>query len=86
MALLKEQTTIRKYSKWSDVKKTIDADPRYKHVDSSSQKEEWFKDYIKALPDEDSVRQNFRNGRNCFLLNCLLCFRMTKRRKPGKSG
>jgi len=53
--MLKESGLVRKASKWSEVKKNLDTDPRYKQVESSSQKEEWFKDYQKGLPVENSV-------------------------------
>ncbi|VDP15566.1 unnamed protein product [Soboliphyme baturini] len=53
--LLKEQDTIRKHSKWSEIKKTIDSDARYRQVDSSSLKEDWFKEYCKTLTSENSV-------------------------------
>lgn len=49
MALLKETSGIDKNSRWSDIKKKIDGDSRYKAVDSSSRREEWFKDYQKTI-------------------------------------
>ena len=51
LALLKETTDIDKHARWSDVKRKIDSDPRYKAVDSSSRREDWFKDYIKTLEE-----------------------------------
>ncbi|XP_035215104.1 transcription elongation regulator 1-like [Stegodyphus dumicola] len=54
--LLKEQKGLDKHSRWSDVKKTISDDIRYKGVDSSSLREEWFKDYSSKLSrDEDDA-------------------------------
>ncbi|KAF8784958.1 Transcription elongation regulator 1 like protein [Argiope bruennichi] len=44
--LLKEQKNLDKHSRWNDIKKTLAEDPRYKAVDSSSLREEWFKEYI----------------------------------------
>jgi transcription elongation regulator 1 len=52
MQLLKETTEIDRQSKWSDIKKKIDSDPRYKAVDSSSRREDWFKDYVRTLEKE----------------------------------
>lgn len=49
MQLLKETADIDRQSKWSDIKKKIDSDPRYKAVDSSSRREDWFKDYVRTL-------------------------------------
>ena len=51
LALLKETTEIDKHTRWSDIKRKIDSDPRYKAVDSSSRREDWFKDYIKTLEE-----------------------------------
>merc|ERR1711874_845495 len=39
-ALLKETEGIDRHSHWSDVKKTIQEDPRYKAIESSTQKED----------------------------------------------
>lgn len=49
MKLLKETSGIDRHSRWSDIKKKINSDPRYEAVDSSSRREDWFKDYIKTL-------------------------------------
>ena len=62
--LLREQTDLDRHSRWSETKKKIDSDPRYKAVESSSRREDWFRDYIKNLED---VR------RLCKLSDILLC-------------
>jgi len=49
LELLKETTDLDRHSRWSDVKKKLDSDARYKAVDSSSRREDWFKDYIRTL-------------------------------------
>ena len=49
--LLKETTEIDRHSRWSDIKRKIDSEPRYKAVDSSSRREDWFKDYVRNLED-----------------------------------
>jgi len=49
MELLKETTDLDRHSRWSDVKKKLDSDPRYKAVDSSTRREDWFKDYIRTI-------------------------------------
>lgn len=51
-ALLREHSDIDRHSRWSDVKKKFDSDPRYKSVDSSGQREDWFREYCKILKDE----------------------------------
>ena len=51
MALLKETEAIDRHSHWSEVKKTVDSDPRYKAVESSSQREDWFLDHVHDLKE-----------------------------------
>lgn len=50
--LLKETSDIDRHSRWSETKRKIDSDPRYKAVDSSSRREDWFKDYVRKLEDK----------------------------------
>ena len=52
MALLKESPDVDRHSRWSEVKKKLDGDPRYKAVESSLQREDWFREHIKALKEE----------------------------------
>ncbi|KAH7981683.1 hypothetical protein HPB52_000708 [Rhipicephalus sanguineus] len=49
LELLKEQKTLDKHSRWGDVKKSMAEDARYRAVESSSQREEWFKEYVSKL-------------------------------------
>ena len=49
LELLKETTELDRHSRWTDVKKKLDSDPRYKAVDSSTRREDWFKDYVRAI-------------------------------------
>eukprot|EP00096_Caligus_rogercresseyi_P010706 TRINITY_DN3996_c0_g1_i5.p1 TRINITY_DN3996_c0_g1~~TRINITY_DN3996_c0_g1_i5.p1 ORF type:complete len:1041 (+),score=429.16 TRINITY_DN3996_c0_g1_i5:114-3236(+) len=51
-SLLRSCSSIDRHSYWSDAKKSIDSDLRYKAVDSSSQREDWFMDHIQDLKDE----------------------------------
>ncbi|KAL3276562.1 hypothetical protein HHI36_011936 [Cryptolaemus montrouzieri] len=51
-ALLREQSDIDRHSYWGDVKRKVDSDPRYKSVDSSGQREDWFREYCKILKEE----------------------------------
>ena len=50
--LLKETSGLDRHSRWSETKKKMDSDPRYKAVDSSSRREDWFRDYVKHLKEE----------------------------------
>ena len=50
--LLKETEGIDRHSHWSDIKKIIEKEDRYVAVDSSSQRQDWFDDYIQELKDE----------------------------------
>lgn len=43
--MLKE-ADIDRHSRWSDVKRKVDGDPRYKIVESGVQREDWFRDYM----------------------------------------
>jgi len=49
LELLKETSDLDRHSRWSDVKKKLDSDPRYKAVDSSTRREDWFKDHIRTI-------------------------------------
>ena len=55
--MLKE-ADIDRYSRWSDVKRKVDGDPRYKLVESGVQREDWFRDYM------IKVSLNGMNGMN----------------------
>ncbi|KAF5276039.1 hypothetical protein FQA39_LY00835 [Lamprigera yunnana] len=50
--LLREHSDIDRHARWSDVKKKLDSDSRYKAVESSGQREDWFREYCKLLKDE----------------------------------
>ncbi|VDL92502.1 unnamed protein product [Schistocephalus solidus] len=56
ISLLKEQKLSR-HSHWSDLKKKIGSDPRYRAVDSSSRREDWFKEYVRKL-EENTARED----------------------------
>uniref|UniRef100_A0A0A9Z774 Transcription elongation regulator 1 n=4 Tax=Lygus hesperus TaxID=30085 RepID=A0A0A9Z774_LYGHE len=50
--MLKETPDIDRHTRWSEVKKKMDSDPRYKAVESSLQREDWFREHIKRLKEE----------------------------------
>uniref|UniRef100_A0A1Y1K130 FF domain-containing protein n=2 Tax=Photinus pyralis TaxID=7054 RepID=A0A1Y1K130_PHOPY len=50
--MLREHSDIDRHARWSDVKKKVDSDSRYKSVESSGQREDWFREYCKILKEE----------------------------------
>lgn len=51
-AMLRENTDLDRHARWSEVKKKFDCDARYKAVDSSGQREDWWREYCKILKEE----------------------------------
>ncbi|XP_068908784.1 transcription elongation regulator 1 isoform X1 [Tenebrio molitor] len=51
-AMLREHSDVDRHSHWADVKRKVDSDARYKAVDSSGQREDWFREYCKMLKEE----------------------------------
>ena len=45
-----------RHSRWGDVKKKFDSDPRYKTVESSSLKEDYFMDFVHDLKDDHRTK------------------------------
>ncbi|KAF6779071.1 hypothetical protein AHF37_00934 [Paragonimus kellicotti] len=56
--LLKEQKYLSRHSHWGDIKRRIDTDPRYKAVDSSSRREDWFRDFVRKLEETPPTRED----------------------------
>ncbi|XP_033222596.1 transcription elongation regulator 1 isoform X2 [Belonocnema kinseyi] len=52
ISLLKEHKDIDRHSHWSDCKKKLETDWRYRCVESASAREDWFRDYIRSLKEE----------------------------------
>lgn len=52
IALLREHSDIDRHCRWIDVKKKVDSDSRYRAVDNSMLREDYFHDYCKMLKDE----------------------------------
>lgn len=50
-------------SRWSKVKDKVETDPRYKAVDSSSQREDLFKQYIEKIAKVS--REHWERGSGC---------------------
>ena len=49
--MLKEFSGLDRHSRWSETKKKLESDARYKAIESSSRREDWFRDYTKRLDD-----------------------------------
>ena len=49
LSMLKEEEKLNEKSQWKKVKGWFQKDPRYRAIDSSSQREELFNKYIKSL-------------------------------------
>lgn len=52
VALLKEQKHLHRHSSWTETKKLIDSDARYKAIESSGRREDYFRDYIRYLDEK----------------------------------
>ncbi|KAK6043383.1 FF domain protein, partial [Cooperia oncophora] len=52
LAMLAEQTSFTRKTKWSTAKKLLENDERYKAVESSSSREQMFRDHVEKLGDE----------------------------------
>merc|ERR1712019_169566 len=57
VAMLKEfaddpENELDRHSRWMDVKKKFDSDSRYKNVDSSGLREDYFMDFVHDLKEE----------------------------------
>ena len=51
ITMLKEFSGLDRHSRWSETKKKLESDARYKAIESSSRREDWFRDYTKRLDD-----------------------------------
>ncbi|XP_017887706.1 transcription elongation regulator 1 isoform X4 [Ceratina calcarata] len=52
IAMLREHKDIDRHSHWSDCKKKLESDWRYRVVESASTREDWFRDYVRMLKEE----------------------------------
>jgi len=52
VSLLKEQKHLHRGSSWTETKKIIDSDQRYRDVDSSSRREDYFREYVRKLDEK----------------------------------
>jgi len=61
--MLRERSEIDRHSRWSDVKKLVESDPRYRAVDSSATREDWFREHLKQLKEERKREKEKRRSR-----------------------
>ncbi|XP_046625933.1 transcription elongation regulator 1 isoform X1 [Neodiprion virginianus] len=52
LTMLREHKDIDRHSHWSDCKKKLESDWRYRLVESATAREDWFRDYIRILKEE----------------------------------
>ena len=67
MELLTEQKLDSK-SQWRKIRSKVEKDPRYKAVESSVQKEEWFKEHLEQLYKVTSILQFVKTVVQCVIL------------------
>ncbi|XP_066150090.1 transcription elongation regulator 1 [Euwallacea fornicatus] len=58
LAMLREHSDIDRHAHWSEVKRKLDSDARYKAVDSHGLREDWFREYCKMLKEEKRRRKD----------------------------
>lgn len=76
--MLREHSEIDRHSRWPDVKKKIDMESRYRAVDSSILREDYFHDFCKILKDEKKrAKEKDRERKDK---------KKDKERERGKSG
>ena len=56
LAMLKEMKSLHRHSSWTETKKVLENDPRFKAIDSGTKREDYFRDYTKYL-DEKPVEK-----------------------------
>lgn len=52
LTMLRERSDINRHTRFSDIRKKVENDSRYKAITEHSQREELFEDHIKALKEE----------------------------------
>jgi len=59
--LLRDTEEIDRHSHWADIKKIIQDDPRYEAIESSSQREDFFLDFVHELKDDHRSKKRSRS-------------------------
>ena len=71
-AMLKEMKSLHRHSSWTESKRLLESDTRYKAIESNSKREDYFRDYVKGLEAEketedkisSSHKDKEKNGRD----------------------
>jgi len=53
-SMLKELKSLHRHSSWTETKRLVEGDSRYKAIESSVKREDYFRDYCKTLPEKES--------------------------------
>jgi hypothetical protein len=53
-----KELKVTRNSSWSDIKRSGEHDPRYKLIESSSRREDWFREYQTKNIDETTNTSN----------------------------
>lgn len=63
--LVESRLVLSEDTQWKKVKGSLEHDPRYKAVDSSSKREELFKEYIGGLKESPQVSEGGKESVLC---------------------
>lgn len=63
-SMLRESSDVTRHSRWSEVKKKFESDYRYKAVEGSALREDYFRDYVKILKEERRREKDKRDKRD----------------------
>lgn len=63
MDMLRERHDIERHTRWYDIKKKFESDPRYRAVDSMY-REEYFEDYLHIMKEEKRRERELREQRD----------------------
>jgi transcription elongation regulator 1 len=61
MIMFKELKSLHRYSSWTETKRSIENDSRYKAIESSKKREDYFRDYCKTLDRPSSSNSSTTN-------------------------
>ena len=50
--MLKEQKQLHRHSSWTETKKLLESDARFKAIESSGRREDYFRDHIRHLDEK----------------------------------
>ena len=62
VSMLKELKSLHRHSSWSETKKLLENDPRFKAIESSSRREDYFRDHCKQLDEKSGHNGDSSKG------------------------